>query len=77
MRKLLFGTGVRHRSLLDRVSVKMGGIAAPVSFAGAQGLTGLDQINVAIPRSLIGRGEVDLTLIVDGQIANVVRINII
>lgn len=74
---LLFGTGVRHRSSLDKVSVKIGGVDAPVSFAGAQGLTGLDQINVAIPRSLIGRGEVDLTLIVDGQIANVTRINII
>jgi uncharacterized protein (TIGR03437 family) len=74
---LLFGTGVRGRSSLDKVSVEIGGIDAPVSFAGAQGLTGLDQINVAIPRSLIGRGEVDLTLIVDGQIANVARINII
>jgi uncharacterized protein (TIGR03437 family) len=72
---LLFGTGVRHRSSLDRVSVKIGGIDAPAPFAGAQGLTGLDQINVTIPRSLIGRGEVDLVLTVDRQIANVVRLN--
>jgi uncharacterized protein (TIGR03437 family) len=72
---LLFGTGVRHRTSLDRVDVRIGGIDAPAPFAGAQGLTGLDQINVTIPRSLIGRGEVDLVLTVDGQIANVVRLN--
>ncbi|MGH9840920.1 MAG: hypothetical protein ACREEM_19265 [Blastocatellia bacterium] len=73
---LLFGTGIRGRSSLDKVTVKIGGVDAPVSYAGAQGLAGLDQINVAIPRSLAGRGEVDVILSVDGQIANIVRIDI-
>lgn len=73
---LLFGTAIRNRSSLDKVSVKIGGIDAPVSFAGAQGSPGLDQINVAIPRSLAGRGEVDVALTVDGRTANRVRINI-
>lgn len=73
---LLFATGVRNRSSLEKVGVKIGGIDAPINYAGAQGLTGLDQINIAIPRSLTGRGEVDLTLTADGQTANVVRINI-
>jgi hypothetical protein len=49
---------------------------APVSYAGAQGLAGLDQIIVAIPRSLAGRGEVEVLLNVDAQIANTVRVNI-
>ena len=37
---------------------------------------GLDQINAALPRSLIGRGEMDLVLMVDGKTANTVKINI-
>ena len=74
---LLFGTGVRFRSSLAAVSVKIGGVEAPVLYAGAQGdFVGLDQINVRIPVSLVGRGEVDVVLIVDGQISNTVQINI-
>ncbi len=46
-------------------------------FAGAQGgYAGLDQINLRIPRSLVGRGEVEIALTVDDQPANLVRINI-
>jgi len=73
---LLFGTGIRNRSSLDKVSVKIGGVDAPVNYAGAQGGPGLDQLNVAIPRSLKGSGEVEVKLNVDGQSANIVRINI-
>ncbi len=52
-------------------------MAAPVSFAQAQGsLTGLDQVNALIPRSLLGRGEVDVVLTVDGKVANTVRVAI-
>jgi uncharacterized protein (TIGR03437 family) len=48
----------------------------PVLFAGAQGtLAGLDQVNVQLPRSLAGRGEVDVVLMADGKTANVVRVN--
>ncbi len=73
---LLFGTGIRGRSSLEKVTVRVGGVDTPVSYAGAQGLAGLDQINVALPRSLAGRGEVDVILSTDEQIANTVRINI-
>ncbi|MFN0086854.1 MAG: hypothetical protein ACKVX9_15795 [Blastocatellia bacterium] len=73
---LLFGTGIRGRSALDKVAVRVGGIDAPVGYAGAQGLPGLDQINVALPRSLAGKGEVDVLLTADGQFANTVRINV-
>lgn len=74
---LLFGTGARFNSSLAAVTLKVGGTDAAVSFAGAQGdFVGLDQINAAIPRALIGRGEIDVALMVDGRAANVVRINI-
>jgi len=73
---LLFGTGVRGRSSLSAVSVRINGIDAPVTFAGEQGSPGLDQINVALPRALAGSGEVDVSLLVDGKTANTVRINI-
>jgi len=50
-------------------------VMADVLTAGAQGdFAGLDQINLSIPRSLAGRGEVDLELTVDGVRANTVRL---
>jgi uncharacterized protein (TIGR03437 family) len=74
---ILFGTGVRFRSNLSAVSLKIGGADSEVSFAGPQGgFVGLDQINGRIPRSLIGRGEVDVVLMVDGITPNTVRVNI-
>lgn len=68
---LLFGTGLRHRSSLANVSVKIGGVDAPVEYAGPQGeLAGVDQVNVRLPRSLAGRGEVQVELTVDGKRVN-------
>ncbi len=74
---VLFGTGLRYRSSLSAASASIGGTDAQVLFAGAQNdFAGLDQINVGLPRSLAGRGEVDVTLTVDAKMANTVRINI-
>jgi uncharacterized protein (TIGR03437 family) len=74
---ILFGTGIRHRSGLEAVKSKVGEIDAPVTFAGAQGaLIGLDQVNLLLPRSLIGRGEVNVALIVDGQPANAIIVGV-
>ena len=74
---ILFGTGFRYRSALSAVTAMLGGVGTQVSFAGAQGsLVGLDQVNTLIPRSLIGRGEVDVVLTVDGKLANMVRVAI-
>ncbi len=72
---VLFGTGFRNRRDLSTVSVRIGGLEAAVSYAGAQGgLVGLDQLNMLVPRALSGRGEVDVVLSVDGKGANTVRI---
>ncbi len=52
-------------------------MVAEVSFAGAQGaFVGLDQVNVLVPRSLAGRGEVKVQLRVESQMANPVRIHV-
>jgi uncharacterized protein (TIGR03437 family) len=73
---LLFGTGLRNRTSLEAVSATVGGVAVPVAFAGAQGdLTGLDQVNLGpLPRSLAGRGEVPVVIMVDGKAANTVTV---
>lgn len=74
---ILFGTGIRSRSALSAVTAGIGGTSSEVLFAGAQGgFVGLDQVNVRLARTLIGRGEVDLALSVDGAAANTVRVNI-
>ncbi len=74
---ILFGTGIRFYSTLSTVTVKVGGTDMPVQFAGAApGLVGLDQVNARLLRSLIGRGEVDVALMVDGKAANTVKVSI-
>jgi uncharacterized protein (TIGR03437 family) len=73
---ILFGTGMRFRSVLTATSATIGGVNAEVLFLGAQGgLVGLDQINLRVPRNLAGRGEVDVALTVDGKAANLVRVS--
>jgi uncharacterized protein (TIGR03437 family) len=72
-----FGTGFRFRSSLAAVSATIGGTPAQVTFAGAQSnFVGLDQANILLPRSLIGRGEMDVVFTVDGQTANTVRVSV-
>lgn len=74
---VLYGTGVRNRSAQSAVSVKLGGEDAMALYASsAPGFVGLDQVNVIVPRNLIGRGEIDVALTADGKAANTVRINI-
>lgn len=74
---ILFGTGLRQRSSPAGVTATMGGANAEVLFAGAQeGFVGLDQINLRLPRTLAGRGEVDVAISIDGKAANVVKVQI-
>jgi uncharacterized protein (TIGR03437 family) len=75
---IMYGTGFRFNPGLDKVRVTMGGVDIPVLFAGeAPGFVGLDQANLGpVPRSLIGRGTVDLVMTVDGKVANTIQIAI-
>ena len=73
---LLFGSGIRHRGALSNVTATIGGVAAEVLFAGAQGdFPGLDQINLRVPKTLAGRGEVNVVLAVEGKQANAVTVH--
>src|SRR4030095_10089041 len=72
---VLYGTDIRDRSSLSAVSATVGGSSAVVEYAGAQGnLVGLDQANVLIPRSLVGHGEGEVVVTVDGVSANTVKV---
>jgi len=74
---LLFGTGIRGRTGLAGVRATVGGSDAEVLYAGPQGaFVGLDQVNVRIPRSLLGQGEVEVVLTVDGKTSNTVTIRL-
>ena len=74
---ILYGTGWRFRSSLFATSVSIGGAGAPVSYAGdQQSFVGLDQSNVLLPRTLSGRGDVDVVMTVNGKVSNKVRIRI-
>jgi uncharacterized protein (TIGR03437 family) len=74
---VLYTTGLRRRSSLDRVEARIAGRLLPVEYAGPQSQTpGLDQVNVRLPASLAGTGATTLTLVVDGESSNTVRIAI-
>jgi uncharacterized protein (TIGR03437 family) len=68
----LFGTGIRHVSSLAAITATIAGQSVPVQYAGPQGqYPGLDQVNVQIPHSLAGSGEVTLVLNVQDPVNNV------
>ncbi|MCG3164086.1 MAG: hypothetical protein JMDDDDMK_05558 [Acidobacteria bacterium] len=74
---ILYGTGFKFRSSLSTVSCAIGGESAEILFAGeAPGFVGLDQANMRLSRALTGRGEVDVTLSVEGKASNTVRVAI-
>ncbi len=70
---LLFGTGLRRA---ERVSVKLGGVATKVLYAGAQGqYVGLDQLNIELPAGLAEQlssvpSRVEIVVSVNGVEAN-------
>jgi len=71
----LYGTGLRGFSGLANASATIGGVSAQVAFVGAQGqYPVLDQVNILVPASLAGAGEVPVLLTIDGQTANAVTV---
>ncbi len=72
-----FGTGLRKNSGVSNVHATVGDVDAPVLFAGPQGeFVGLDQINVQLPDTLRGRGQVPVVFTIDGQTTKPVDISI-
>jgi len=75
---IIFGTGIRGRSSLNGVEVMIGNQFLDALYAGAvDDFAGLDQINVRLTNSGVQRGESDVRIIVDGKMANPVRISIL
>ncbi len=74
---VLYGTGFRQVAAQSDVTVTLGGTPGTVTYAGAQpSLDGLDQINVKLPRTLIGRGDVDVVVKVGDLTSNTVTVRI-
>ena len=70
---VFYATGIR-RAAPGQLAVSIGGVNLSVAYAGAQGFyTGLDQVNVQLPASLAGRGDVPINLSVAGKQANLAR----
>jgi uncharacterized protein (TIGR03437 family) len=74
---VLFGTGFRFRSSLSATTVMIGGTPLEVIYAGRDGgqRVGVEQANVQLPRSLAGRGLVDIVMLVDGMTSNTVQLS--
>jgi uncharacterized protein (TIGR03437 family) len=71
---VFYATGIR-RAPQSQVTVSIGGVNVPVAYSGTQGFfTGLDQVNVQLPASLAGRGDVPVVLSVAGKQANTARL---
>jgi uncharacterized protein (TIGR03437 family) len=79
---VLFGTGIRGAGGATNVTVTVGSALGTVMYAGAQAggspnsYYGLDQVNVLLPRSLVGSGTVNVVLTAGGQTANTVTVDI-
>jgi uncharacterized protein (TIGR03437 family) len=72
---VLYGTGLRNASLAD-VTVEIGSMSLPASFAGASpNYTGLDQVNVLLPQSLAGSGTVNVSVSISGTSSNEVTVD--
>jgi uncharacterized protein (TIGR03437 family) len=70
----LYGTGIRGAA---SVQCFVGGQSVPVLYAGPVAADpGLDQIDVSIPKSLAGSGDVRVYVLADGVASNVVGLNI-
>ena len=78
----MFGSGIPGAGGAANVSVMVGNRECAVIYAGPQGggsadsYDGLDQVDVLLPRSLVGAGTVDVLLTAAGQTANTVTVDI-
>jgi uncharacterized protein (TIGR03437 family) len=70
---IFYATGVRNRSSLSAVTVNVGNVILPVTYAGPQTqFPGLDQVNMFLPESLKSAGKVNVSLTADSQTSNAI-----
>jgi uncharacterized protein (TIGR03437 family) len=68
-----YGTGIGN----GPATVNFGSTAVNATYAGPQGqFPGLDQVNVGLPLSLRGAGDVQVTVTVNGVTSNAVKIRV-
>ena len=75
-----FGTGLRHLASLTTITAQVtdqqnNRQSVPVQYAGKAGYTGLDQVNVQLPHTLAGIGQVSLVLTVQAPDGSTVSSN--
>lgn len=74
---LFFGSGIKGNTSLANITCTIGGTATEILYAGtSSGFAGLDQVNVRLPRTLGGRGNVAVALTVAAKAANTVNVNV-
>jgi uncharacterized protein (TIGR03437 family) len=70
----LYGTGFRGAT---QPTATVGGFPVNAVFAAVAAYQGEDVVNIGpLPRSLAGRGEIDVAAMFDGKPANIVKVNI-
>ncbi len=72
---ILYGSGIRNYG--GSIQATIDGVEASVIGVAPQGqFVGLDQVNILVPRSLLGAGVVEVRLTVDGVSTNVVTVRV-
>jgi uncharacterized protein (TIGR03437 family) len=71
----LYGTGIQAAGT-SNVEVTVGGKKVPVEYAGKSTFEGEDQVNILLPHSLAGAGNVTVQVTASGIAANPVQITI-
>jgi uncharacterized protein (TIGR03437 family) len=72
---ILYGTGIHNH--MNPAVATVGGQKVNAAYAGAQGVyLGEDQINIQLPATLQGAGVIGVSLTVDGQSSNSVKISV-
>ena len=72
---ILYGTGIHNHA--SPVIATIGGLRITAAYAGAQGVyLGEDQINLQLPAALQGKGVLDVSLEVDGETSNAVKVTL-
>jgi uncharacterized protein (TIGR03437 family) len=72
---IVYGTGFDTAGT-SNVSATVNGVNATVLYAGPGGSAGLDQVNILLPASLAGAGNVNVQLTAAGVDANPVQVTI-
>jgi len=74
---VLFGTGIRGADQPGDVVASIDGEPATVTYAGPQSeFDGLDQVNVKVPRTLAGRGQVNVVITAAEHSSNAVTVRL-